>query len=150
MAGQGTVEDVMRSLNYAQKVGARIKEARYQLEKPELKMLLADLTAAIANSKMELSLLQGVCEARDAEILRLHEVSLYRGNLRRRGDGYYKTLEGGRPYGQAYCSYCWESESKMLHLHNKIFSRDVRVCPHCKNEYQAVRTPFLEATGVTA
>lgn len=150
MAGQGTVEDVMYSLNYAQKIGMRIKEARYQLEKPELKMLLADLTAAIANSKMELSLLQGVCEARDAEILRLHEVSLYRGNLRRRGDGYYKTLEGGRPYGQPYCSYCWESESKMLHLHNKIFSKDVRTCPHCKNEYQAIRTPFIEAAGVMA
>lgn len=149
MPGQGTVEDVMRSLSFAQKVGQRIKEANYQLEKPELKMLLADLTAAIASSKMELSMLQGVCEARDAEILRLHEMSLYRGNLRRRGDGYYKTLDG-RPYGQAYCSYCWESEQKLLHLHNRILSRDVRVCPHCKNEYQAIRTPFLEAADVGA
>ena len=149
MPGQGTVEDVMRSLNFAQKVGQRIKEANYQLEKPELKMLLADLTAAIASSKMELSLLQGVCEARDAEILRLHEMSLYRGNLRRRGDGYYKTLDG-RPYGQPYCSYCWESEQKLLHLHNRILSRDVRVCPQCKNEYQAIRTPFLDTVDAGA
>lgn len=149
MAGQGSVEEVMHSLSYAQKVSSRIKAAGYQLEKPQLKMLLADLTAAIATSKMELSMLQGVCEARDAEILRLHEISLYRGNLRRRGDGYYKTLESGRPYGQPYCSYCWEHESKMLHLHNKVFSKDARVCPHCKNEYQAVRTPFIEAQDVS-
>lgn len=147
MPGQGTVEDVLRSLNFAQDVGKQIKDADYRLDKTELKQLLAELTAAIASSKMELSLLQGVCEARDAELIRLNEMLVYKGNLRRRGDGYYKTLDG-RPYGQPYCSYCWENGQKLLHLHNRILSKEVRVCPGCKNEYQAARTPYLEADGI--
>tara|TARA_B100001109_G_scaffold201911_1_gene168723 strand:- start:115275 stop:115730 length:456 start_codon:yes stop_codon:yes gene_type:complete len=149
MAGQGTPEDVMRSLNFAQDVSKEIKQANYQMDRVELKRLLAELTAAIASSKMELSLLQGVCEARDNELIRLNEALVYKGNLRRRGDGYYKSIDG-RPYGQPYCSYCWEGNQKLIHLHNRILSKDVRVCPHCKNEYQAMRTPFLEAEGYTA
>lgn len=147
MPAQGTVEDVLRCLNAAQETAKKIKEANYQLDKADMKMLLADITAAVATGKMELSLLQGVCEARDAELIRLNELLQYRGNLRRRGDGYYKTLEG-RPYGQPYCSYCWEGKQQLLHLHNKIFSKDVRICPNCKNEYQAARTPYLEADGL--
>ncbi len=146
MPGQGSVEDVMRSLNFAQDVSKQIKEANYQMDRIELKRLLAEMTAAVASSKMELSLLQGVCEARDAELIRLNEALVYRGNLRRRGDGYYKTLDG-RPYGQPYCSYCWEHDNKLLHLHSRILSKDVRICPCCKNEYQAIRTPYLEAEG---
>ncbi|MFY9180485.1 MAG: hypothetical protein WAO12_12010, partial [Venatoribacter sp.] len=119
----------------------------FMMDKTALKTLLADLTAAIASSKMELSLLQGVCEARDKELIRLNEALVFKGNLRRRGDGYYKTVDQ-RPFGQPYCSYCWEAGQKQIHLHNKIFTRDVRVCPCCKNEYQASRTPFLEADGI--
>lgn len=148
MPGQGTVEDVLRSLNFAQDVGKQIKDANYSLERIELKQLLAELTAAIASSKMELSLLAGVCEARDAELIRMNEALVYKGNLRRRGDGYYKTVDG-RPYGQPYCSCCWERDQKLIHLHSRILSKDVRVCPHCKNEYQALRTPYLEAEGYT-
>lgn len=149
MAGQGNVADVMRSLNFAQDVSRKIKDSKFDMDKAELKTLLADLTAAIACSKMELSMLQAVCEARDAELIRMNELLVYRGNLRRRGDGYYKTLEG-RPFGQPYCSFCWEGNQKLIHLHSKIFSKDVRVCPCCKNEYQSVRTPYLEADGLGA
>ena len=87
MPGQGTPEDVMRSLNFAQDVSKEIKQANYQMDRVELKRLLAELTAAIASSKMELSLLQGVCDARDKELIRLNEALVYKGNLRRRGDG---------------------------------------------------------------
>lgn len=148
MSNRNSVESVMRNFQYVQDVGKRIKDSRFEMNKADLKYLLADLTSAIASSKMELSLLQGECEARDAELLRMHEVLLYKGNLRRRGDGYYKTLNG-QPYGQPYCSYCWENDYKMLHLHNRILSKDVRVCPGCKNEFQAIRTPFLESRTAT-
>src|SRR5690606_187093 len=107
MPGQGTVEDVVRCLNFAQDVGKQIKAASYALGNAERKMLEDDLAAAGAAPKMELSLLQGVCEARHAELIRMNEVLVFKGNFRRRGDGYYKTLDG-RPYGQPYCSYCWE------------------------------------------
>ncbi len=148
MSNRNSVESVMRSFQYVQEVGLSIKDANYEMDKADLKYLLANLTSAIATSKMELTLLQAECEVRNAELIRMHEVLLYKGNLRRRGDGYYKTLNG-QPYGQPYCSHCWESDFKMLHLHNRILSKDVRVCPSCKNEFQAIRTPFLESRGAT-
>jgi len=47
MPGQGTVEDVLRSLNFAQDVGKQIRDAGYVLDKTELKRLLAELTSAL-------------------------------------------------------------------------------------------------------
>ena len=147
MPVHGTVEAVLDTLEGAKDVARAIRQSGYLLEKSDLKRLLADLTASVSEAKMELSLLQDVIEEKDAELIRMHEAIVYRGNLKRRGDGYYKTLDG-RPFGQPYCSYCWEKDSQLFHLHNKILSRDTRTCPHCKNEFQAVRTPFLEAAHV--
>jgi len=144
MSAHGTVSAVLETLDGAQEVAKAIRSSGYLLDKNDLKRLLADLSASISETKMELTLLQGVIEEKDAELIRMHEAQVYRGNLKRRGDAYYKTLDG-RPFGQPYCSYCWESDNRLFHLHNRILAREVRLCPHCKNEYQAIRTPFLEA-----
>ncbi len=148
-ANHGTVASALRSLEGAQEVSRALRSAGFSPDKNEQKRLLAELAGSVSETKMELSMLQTIIEEKDAELLRMNEALVYRGNLRRRGDGYYKTLDS-RPYGQPYCSYCWEKDSQLFHLHNRILSRDVRVCPHCKNEYQAVRTPFLEADKVPA
>lgn len=146
-SNHGTVASALRSLEGAQDVARALRSSGFNPDKNEQKRLLAELAGSVSETKMELALLQTIIEEKDAELLRMNEAFVYRGNLRRRGDGYYKTLDG-RPYGQPYCSYCWEKDSELFHLHNRILSRDVRVCPHCKNEYQAVRTPFLEADKV--
>lgn len=144
MLNRGTVDAVLSSLDNAQEVAKHIRNSGFVLDKQDLKRILADLTASVTETKMELSILQDVIVKKDKELMRLHEASFYRGNVRRRGDGYYKTLDG-RPYGQAYCSYCWEKDHQLYHLHNRILNKEVRICPHCKNEYQAMRTPYLEA-----
>ncbi|HBS41039.1 MAG TPA: hypothetical protein DEA26_00060 [Oceanospirillales bacterium] len=148
-SNHGTVASALRSLEGAQEVARALRSSGFNPDKNEQKRLLAELAGSVSETKMELALLQTIIEEKDAELLRMNEAFVYRGNLRRRGDGYYKTLDG-RPYGQPYCSYCWEKDSELFHLHNRILSRDVRVCPHCKNEYQAVRTPFLEADKVAS
>ena len=140
----GSVAAVLRSLRVAADVGIAVRKAGYQLPKDEMRRQLADLSGSISEAKLQLTLLQETIDEKDAELRRLNEVNAYKGSLRRRGDAYYKTYEN-RPFGQPYCSYCWESEQKHIHLHNKIFSKDVRVCPACKNEYQANRTPYIEA-----
>jgi len=147
MAGQGRVSDILRSLGQAGTVGQQIRQAGYVLEKSEMKILLAELAGSISEAKMELGILQGHLQDKDAELKAMGELLHTKANLRRRGDGYYKVREG-RPYGQAYCSYCWEGEQKLYHLHNRILKKDVRICPHCKNEYQAQRTPYLEADAL--
>jgi len=147
MPAHGTVFAVQETLEGAKDVAKAIRQSGYLLDKNDLKRLLAELTASVSEAKMELSLLQEVIDEKDAELLRMHEALIYRGNLRRRGDAYYKTLDG-RPYGQPYCSYCWEKDSQLFHLHNRILNRDSRICPHCKNEYQAIRTPFLDTDKV--
>ncbi|WP_028294468.1 hypothetical protein [Oceanobacter kriegii] len=147
MAGQGRLSDIMRSLNQANEVGLRIRSAGYVLEKSDMKAMLAELAGSISEAKMELGILQGYLQDKDVELKTMGELLHTKANLRRRGDGYYKSREG-RPYGQPYCSYCWEHEHKLMHLHNRILKKDVRICPHCKNEYQAQRTPYLEADAL--
>lgn len=147
MAGQGRLSDIMRSLNQANEVGLRIRSAGFVLEKSDMKAMLAELAGSISEAKMELGILQGYLQDKDVELKTMGELLHTKANLRRRGDGYYKSREG-RPYGQPYCSYCWEHEHKLMHLHNRILKKDVRICPHCKNEYQAQRTPYLEADAL--
>ncbi len=144
MANIGSVGAVLRSLQTAQDVGKAIREAGYVLSRDDMRRQLADLSGSISEAKLQLTLLKEAVDRKDDELRKLEHTLSFKQILRRRGDGYYKTLDG-RPYGQPYCSYCWESEHKAIHLHNKIFSKDVRQCPHCKNEYQAGRTPYLEA-----
>ncbi len=143
MAKHGQVSSVAQGLRVAQAAAIRIQDANYDLDKTDLKRILADINGSIAEAKMELSLLQGHIDFKDSEILRLNDILACRSQLRRRGDAYYKTIDG-RPYGQPFCSYCWEKDSAQYHLHNRVLSKDVRVCPNCKNEYQTHRTPFFD------
>lgn len=144
MSNLSSVAAVLRSLQTAQAVSKEIRDAGFLGNKDDLRRSLADLSGSVSEAKMQLTLLQEVLAGKDQEIQKLQLALAYRGTLRRRGDGYYKTQDG-RPYGQPYCSYCWEHEQKTIHLHNKILSKDVRVCGHCKNEYLAARTPYIEA-----
>ena len=144
MPGYGKVSAVLRSLNGASEIGKEIRDANFILERMEMKKHLTDLTAYLSVAKMELALLQESIEEKDAELLRQAEALAYRGNVKRRGDGYYRTVDH-RPYGQPYCSYCWENDQKLIHLHNRVLSNDIRICPCCKNEYQNARTPYIEA-----
>lgn len=144
MPGYGKVSAVLRSLNGASEIGKEIRDANFILERMEMKKHLTDLTAYLSVAKMELALLQESIEEKDAELLRQAEALAYRGNVKRRGDGYYRTVDN-RPYGQPYCSYCWENNQKLIHLHNRVLSNDIRICPCCKNEYQNARTPYIEA-----
>lgn len=147
MAGQGKLTDIMRSLNQANEVGRLIREAGFQLDKADMKRHLAELAGAISEAKMELGILQAHLFDKDAELKAMGDLLQTKASLRRRGDAYYKSRDN-KPYGQPYCSYCWEGESKLFHLHNRILKKDVRICPHCKNEYQSSRTPYLEADGL--
>ena len=144
MPGYGKVSAVLRSLNGASEIGKEIRDANFILERMEMKKHLTDLTAYLSVAKMELALLQESIEEKDAELLRQAEALAYRGNVKRRGDGYYRTVDN-RPYGQPYCSNCWENDQKLIHLHNRVLSNDIRICPCCKNEYQNARTPYIEA-----
>lgn len=147
MPGYGKVSAVLRSLSGAGEICKEIRDVNFTLERLEMKKHLTDLTGYISVAKMELSLLQESIEEKDAELLRQAEALAYRSNVRRRGDGYYKTLDN-RPYGQPYCSYCWEHDHQLYHLHNRVLSNDIRICPHCKNEYQSNRTPYIEADAL--
>lgn len=144
MPGYGKIDAVLRSLNGATEISKEIRDANFILERLEMKQQLTDLAGYISVAKMELSLLQHSIEEKDQQLLRQAEALAYKGNIKRRGDGYYRTADN-RPYGQPYCSYCWEHDQQLIHLHNRVLSNDIRICPHCKNEYQNARTPYIEA-----
>lgn len=78
MPVHGTVSAVIQTLEGAQDVAKAIRQSGYLLDKSDLKRLLADLSASISETKMELTLLQSVVEEKDAELIRMHEAQVYR------------------------------------------------------------------------
>lgn len=149
LTGRGTVENILRSLNGSHELAQQLRQQGYVLPKSDMKRILAEFSGHVSEAKMDLNFLQENIQEMQAEMQRLLEIQAYRGNLRRKGDAYYRTLESNnQPFGQPFCSYCWEHEQLHIHLHNKVFSKDVRICPRCKNEYQAARTPFFDVDSV--
>lgn len=148
MPGYGKVDAIMRSLQSASEIGNSICKAGFVLQPQDMKKQLADLAGYLAVAKMEANLLQDSIDEKDRELKRQADILAYKGNVRRRGDAYYKTLENNRPYGQPYCSCCWEKNRQLYHLHNRVLSNDIRICPNCKNEYQSARTPYIEADAL--
>lgn len=147
--GRGTVAGILRSLNASYELAQQVRQQGYVLPKADMKRTLAELSGHVAEAKMDLNFLQENIQEMHAEMQRLTEIQAYRANLKRKGDAYYRTLESNnKPFGQPFCSYCWEHEQAHIHLHNKVFSKDVRICPKCKNEYQAARTPFFDADQI--
>lgn len=149
LTGRGTVASVLRSLNASYELAQQVRQQGYVLPKSDMKRTLAEFSGHVSEAKMDLNFLQENIQEMQTEMQRLLEIQAYRGNLRRKGDAYYRTLESNnQPFGQPFCSYCWEHDHLHIHLHNKVFSKDVRVCPKCKNEYQAARTPFFDVDSV--
>lgn len=147
--GRGTVAGILRSLNASYELAQQIRQQGYVLPKSDMKRVLAEFSGHVSEAKMDLNFLQENIQEMHAEMQRLSEIQAYRSNLKRKGDAYYRTLESSnKVFGQPFCSHCWENDQVHIHLHNKVFTKDVRICPRCKNEYQAARTPFFEVDSI--
>ena len=103
---------------------------------------MAELISALADAKIQAAEIQDLLSEKDKAIADLEKAFEIQSTLNRYQDGYYVIDESGNPYGDPFCSYCWEVNHKAVHLHWGD-KRDA-VCGACKNIYQYRRVPILE------
>lgn len=126
LAINATITAIKHSIDIAK----AIKDADSTLEKAELKLKIAELIESLADAKVSVTELQEIIQEKDKRIKELESSLENKPNLVRHWGKYFETDENGNPTGDPYCSNCWDSNSKLIHL-NRIGS--IYTCGTCQS-----------------
>src|SRR5690606_3293548 len=108
-----------------------------------LKLKVAELTSALAETQLGLLEMSEELRAKDAEIQRLSQLPIDLSSKLMVRAYYLDAFEDGTPKGEPYCPYCIETKAGMFRLNKTHNSLRMR-CPHCKNEYQNAPNYYYE------
>ena len=133
------------SLKAATEIANLLRKSDLSLEKAELKLKLANLISALAETKMELTEVQEVIIGKDKRIAELEEAFEVKGTLIRDCDAYYVVDDEGKPVGVPYCLRCWEKDHRKRQLVNE--SRHAKVCTTCGHKYKARLTHIIDSAN---
>jgi len=125
-----TISAFIGSIKTATELAKAIKGADLSLEKAETKMKMAELISALADAKIQAAEIQDLLQERDERIKELEKSLDNKSKLIFQKGKYYESDANNNPIGEPYCSHCWESKNKMIHL-SKLGS--VHKCPSCEN-----------------
>ncbi len=126
-----TISAFLGSIKTATDIAKAIKGADASLEKAELKLKIAELIETLADVKMNAVEVQDLIQEKDKRIKELEKSLENKSKLIRHKGKYYESDEDGNPKGDPYCSHCWESNNKTIHLDN--ISGELYRCPSCKS-----------------
>lgn len=138
MADLASVATVLTGIKTATEIAKTLKDIDVSIERAELKLQMAELISALADTKISAAEIQELVLEKDKEIQDLKNMLMLKDKVIRFGDAYYSLNNSGKATGSPYCSHCWESESKLIHLHSKGVQR---ICASCDTIYQARNTP---------
>lgn len=144
MADMATISAITGSVKVAIGIAQAIKDADVSLEKAELKIRMAELISALADTKIASAEIVETSRQKDAEIEKLRNLLKFKEKLIRVREAYFEVDESGKPMGDPYCSHCWETNSKAIHLTSGV-AADIRMgleikrCPSCRAEYMLGR-----------
>ena len=127
-----TITAFLGSIKTASELAKAIKGADLSLEKAETKLKMAELISALADAKIQAAEIQELLQEKDERIKTLEKSLNNKSELIRHEGKYYESDENGKPIGDSYCSNCWESSNKMIHLNNL---GGIEVCPSCETPY---------------
>lgn len=122
-----------------------VKEADYDLDKSILKEKIAVLVDSLLEAKIQASETLDVIQEKDKRIAELENALELKPKLIRFKSAYYEMDENSNPFGDSYCSHCWEINHKAVHLHEPTHKNKSRICPLCKNEYDRYASYPIEA-----
>jgi hypothetical protein len=131
MPDLATLSAFFGSIKTATELAKVIKGTDLSLEKAETKLKMAELISALADAKIHAAEIQDLLQEKDNRIKELEKSLENKSKLIRHNGKYYESQENGNPIGDPYCSHCWESKNKMIHLtkmNHKVFT-----CPSCEN-----------------
>lgn len=137
LAINATITAIKHSIDIAK----AIKDADSTLEKAELKLKIAELIESLADAKISATEFQDVIQEKDSRIAELEDLLKFKDKLVRKDGMWFKADENGEPIDEPFCSNCWDSERKAIHLNNR---RDFFECPWCKNKFINPNKPKRE------
>ena len=127
-----TISAFIGSIKTATELAKAIKGADLSLEKAETKLKMAELISALADAKIQAAEIRDLLQEKDERIKELEKSLDTKSKLVRHKGRYYEGDEKGSPFGDPYCSNCWESKNKMIHLSDL---GGIDSCPSCDNIY---------------
>jgi hypothetical protein len=136
-----SISSALTAIKTAQEIAGLIKSSDNALEEAEIKLKVADLVSALADAKIALADVREHLQTKEDEIGTLKDSLRLKENLVRHKEAYYITNENGDPIGDPYCSYCWESNNKAIHLF--IVDYMCSGCTGCKTKYDTENVPSL-------
>ena len=124
MADMATISAITGSVKVAIDIAQAIKDADVSLEKAELKIRMAELISALADTKIASAEIVEILRQKDAEIEKLRNLLKFKEKLIRVREAYFEVDESGKPMGDPYCSHCWliapNSQAGSVHTHSRI------------------------------
>lgn len=136
MADMATISAITGSVKAAIDIAKAIKDADVSLEKAELKIRMAELISALADTKIASAEIVEISRHKDAEIEKLRNLLKFKEKLIRVNEAYFEVDESGKPMGGPYCSHCWEASSKAIHLRS-VRASFIKECPACQTSYRS-------------
>jgi len=111
-----------------------VRNADFSLEKAELKFKLSELMSALADVKIQAAQVQDVLLQKDEQIKELTKALELKAKVKREGNAYYEVDTNENAVGDPYCSNCWETSFRLVHLN---YIEHWNRCPFCKTTYEA-------------
>ena len=139
-----TISAALTSLKAATDIAKFLRESDLSLEKAELKLKLAELVSALADTKMQFAEIQEELIGKDKKIAELEEAFENKDNLIRHLDAYYVADSEGNPVGVPYCLRCWQDYHKKKQLVESVKQGADRECTSCGHQYRYGRTYNIE------
>lgn len=136
-----TITAAISSVKNALDIAKALKAADKTFEKAETRLEMSKLMDALFEARENALEVKELLQEKENMIARLEKALEFQGKIIRRYDAYYELDEKGDPYGEAYCSHCWEASHKAIHL-----IRDLRyfpVYPLCKTTYDRSRAASI-------
>jgi len=145
MIDMSSISAVLTSIKAATDIAKLIKDSVVSLEKAELKLKLAELISALADTKIQVAEIQQTLIDKDAEF-RAAKEQLEVKEKRIWEKPYYWLNDGDKKDGP-YCQRCYDDEHKLIRLQGN--GQGVWYCYVCKNYYydSSYQPPKPKAVG---
>lgn len=134
-----TIATALGSIKTAVDIAQHLRKANNALADAEYKLQLADMLSALAETKMQLTDTKEEIQRLYDTIEELKQFEVAAQNMIADRECYYEKGEDSLPIGRPYCSHCFETQKRAVHI-VKTANRRISICPLCKTNYSNART----------
>src|SRR5258708_2315587 len=111
-----TLTALLGSVKHATDIAKALRDAGSSLERAEMKLKMADLMESLADARISAIEIQDTIREQSKEIERLEEAFRFKEKLIRVHDAFFEIDEVGEPFGEPYCTRCWEVNHRAIHI----------------------------------